>query len=79
MLLQITVKFYSMSIAILAVMARRKRGIPGSKGSTAKLAQLMQAMAWTAWNGATNQHTPQEFMSCNVTQPELVAQVKIMP
>ena len=70
-----------MSIAILAVMARRKRGIPGSKGSTAELAQLMQAIAWTAWNGATNQHTPQEFMSmsCNVTQPELVAQVKIMP
>ena len=43
--------------------------------------KLLQAIAWTAWNDATNQHTLQEFlsMSCNVTQPELVAPVKIMP
>jgi len=43
--------------------------------------KLLQAIAWTARNDATNQHTPQEFMSmsCNVTQLELVAQVKIMP
>jgi len=45
MLLQITVKSFSMSIAFLAVLARWKRDIPGSKRSTAELAHVPKAVA----------------------------------